>query len=175
MDTAEIHLVLGPRKKSVLGDSNAKKFGARGPGFEDTIDIDDWGFALTAKEDLSKGKEADTKGSSNRADVTDMTLTKSVDRSSTALMQLVASGEELTEATLYMLHRIEKSNRVVVRMADVKVTDYKIVVRDGDAVAFTETFTLSFNKIGVEYKSRDAKRGALTRGFATRNFEITLT
>ena len=44
-----------------------------------------------------------------------------------------------------------------------------------DAVTFKETFTLSFNKISVEYKSRDAKRGAWTRGFATRNFEITLT
>lgn len=169
MDAIEIHLVLGPKKKSVQGDSKALSH-------EKSIDIEDWGFRLSVKADLAKAKSPNSQGSGNQADVTDITLKKSLDRSSTALMRLVASGDELTEATLHMLHRIHLNVRVTLRLTDVKVTDYKIDVQDGDnAVTFKETFSLSFNKIRVEYQARAAARGAGKSGGGTRSFEIKLT
>lgn len=169
MEAAEIHLVLGPKKRAVQGDSLARSH-------EKTIDIEDWSFGLTVKEELSKAKGGGAQGSGNQADISDLQLTKRVDRSTTALMQLVASGDELTEATLHMLHRIHLNVRVTLRMSEVKVTDYKIVVSDTDAdVTFKETIKLSFNKVRVEYQSRASARGAGKSGGGTRSFELKLT
>ena len=169
MQGAEIHLLLGPKKRAVAGDSRARSH-------EDSIDIDDWKFDLSVKEDLAKAKTGGAQGSGNQADVSDLTITKGIDRSTPALMQLVASGDELTEATLQMIHRVHLNVRVTLRLTDVRLTDYKIDVRgEGASVTLTETIKLSFNKIKVEYQARASAAGAGKSGGGTRSFEIKLT
>ncbi len=169
MQGAEIHLLLGPKKRAIQGDSRARSH-------EDSIDVDNWNFGLSVKEDLAKAKTAGAQGSSNQADASDLQITKGIDRSSPALMQLVASGDELTEATMHMIHRVHLNVRVTLKMTDVRLTDYKIVVAgDGGNVSLTETIRLSFNKIKVEYQSRPSERGAGSSGGGTRSFEIKLT
>ncbi len=169
MQGAEIHLLLGPKKRAIQGDSRARSH-------EDSIDVDDWNFGLSVKEDLAKAKTAGAQGSSNQADVSDLQITKGIDRSSPALMQLVASGDELTEATMHMIHRVHLNVRVSLRLTDVRLTDYKIVVAgEGASVSLTETIRLSFNKIKVEYQARPSALGAGKSGGGTRSFEIKLT
>lgn len=168
MQGAEIHLLLGPKKKSIQGDSQAR-------AHENSIDINDWSFSLAVKEDLSKAKGAKAQGSGNQADTSDLTIKKGIDRSSPALMQLVASGDELTEATLQMIHRVHLNVRVTLRMTDVRLTDYKIDVSGDTQIQLSETLRLSFNKIKIEYQARASERGAGSSGGGTRSFEIKLT
>lgn len=168
MQGAEIHLLLGPKKKSVQGDSQARSH-------ENTIDVNDWSFGLALKEDQSKAKGANAQGSGNQADTSDLTIKKSIDRSSPALMQLVASGDEITQATLQMIHRVHLNVRVTLRMTDVRLTDYKIDVSGDAQIALSETLKLSFNKIKIEYQARASERGAGKSGGGTRSFEIKLT
>ena len=169
MQGAEIHLLLGPKKCAVQGDSRARFH-------ENSIDVDDWNFGLSVKEDLAKAKTGGAQGSGNQADVSDLQINKGIDRSSPALMQLVASGDELTEATIHMIHRVHLNVRVTLRLTDVRLTDYKIVVGgDGGNVTLTETIRLSFNKVKVEYQARPSERGAGKSGGGTRSFEIKLT
>ena len=174
MQGAEIHLLLGPKKRAIQGDSRARLH-------EASIDVDDWTFGLTVKEDLAKaktsgGQGSGGQGSGNQADVSDLQITKGIDRSSPALMQLVASGDELTEATMHMIHRVHLDVRVALRLTDVRLTDYKIVVAgEGASVSLTETIRLSFNKIKVEYQARPSEREAGKSGGGTRSFEIKLT
>lgn len=168
MQSAEIHLLLGPKKKSIQGDSQAR-------AHENSIDINDWSFGLAVKEDLSKAKGAKAQGSGNQADTSDLTIKKGIDRSSPALMQLVASGDELTEATVQMIHRVHLNVRVTLRMTDVRLTDYKIDVGGDPQVTLSETIRLSFNKIKIEYQARASERGAGSSGGGTRSFEIKLT
>lgn len=172
MEGAEIHLILGPRKRSVQGDSKAS-------GFEKSIDISDWGFGVSAKEDSSKsatGRPGDAQGSGNKADITDIQITKQLDRSSTTLTQLVASGDELSHATLEMVHRVELSSGFRLRMADVRLTSYTITATSTDThVELTEVVVLSFNKIRIEYGARISRRLGRDSGGATRSFEYTQT
>lgn len=169
MQGAEIHLLLGPKKRAVLGDSRARSH-------EGSIDVDDWNFGLSVKEDLAKAKTTGAQGSGNQADVSDIQITKGIDRSSPALMQLVASGDELTEATMQMIHRVHLNVRVTLRLTDVRLTDYKIVVAgDGGSVTLIETIRMSFNKVKVEYQARASAPGAGKSGGGTRSFEIKLT
>ena len=150
MQGAEIHLLLGPKKKAIQGDSQARSH-------EKSIDIDDWSFGLAVKEDLSKAKTAgNAQGSGNQADVSDIELHKAIDRSSPALMQLVASGDELTEATLHMIHRVHLNVRVSLRLTDVRLTDYSIAVAgDGALVSLKETIRLSSHLAEVELPADD--------------------
>ena len=169
MQGAEIHLLLGPKKRAVQGDSRARSD-------ENSIDVDDWNFGLTVKEDLAKAKPGGAQGSGNQADVSDIQITKGIDRSSPALMQLVASGDELTEATMHMIHQVHLNVRVTLRLTDVRLTDYKIVVAgEGASVTLTETIRLSFNKVKIEYQARPSEPGAGKSGGGTRSFEIKLT
>ena len=169
MQGAEIHLLLGPKKRAVQGDSRARSD-------ENSIDVDDWNFGLTVKEDLAKAKPGGAQGSGNQADVSDLTITKGIDRSSPALMQLVASGDELTEATMHMIHQVHLNVQVTLRLTDVRLTDYKIVVAgEGASVTLTETIRLSFNKVKIEYQARPSEPGAGKSGGGTRSFEIKLT
>ena len=169
MQGAEIHLLLGPKKRAVLGDSRARSH-------EGSIDLDDWNFGLSVKEELAKAKTTGAQGSGNQADVSDIQITKGIDRSSPALMQLVASGDELTEATIHMIHRVHLNVRVTLRLTDVRLTDYKIVVAgDGGSVTLIETIRMSFNKVKVEYQARASAPGAGKSGGGTRSFEIKLT
>ena len=169
MQGAEIHLLLGPKKRAVQGDLRARSH-------ENSIDVDDWNFGLTVKEDLAKAKPGGAQGSGNQADVSDLTITKGIDRSSPALMQLVASGDELTEATMHMIHQVHLNVQVTLRLTDVRLTDYKIVVAgEGASVTLTETIRLSFNKVKIEYQARPSEPGAGKSGGGTRSFEIKLT
>ncbi|MDB5816888.1 MAG: Hcp1 family type secretion system effector [Rhizobacter sp.] len=163
MEAAEIHLILGPKKKSVAGDSLARSH-------EDTIDIDDWQWGLKLKDEWAKGPKAGQKGSGNHSAPTILTLKKRVDRSSTSLMAAVVRGETYTEATIHMLHRVQKGLRMTIKMWDVMVSDYDVGVTDEEGgVSLNETIILTYDKVRIEYQSRaglaDDKKVGVTRTF----------
>ncbi|MDB6000745.1 MAG: Hcp1 family type secretion system effector [Rhizobacter sp.] len=166
MEAAEIHLVLGPKKTKVIGDAKAR-------AHEGTIDIDHWSWSLTVKEEWAKG--TGVRGSGNHADPSEMTLKKRVDRSSTSLMTAAVRSEVFTEATLHMIHRVEKGLRMTVKMFDVRVVDYDVRVAGESSLAeLSETIRLSFDKMRVEYQSRAGMKDDKKVG-VTRTFDMKIT
>jgi type VI secretion system Hcp family effector len=168
MEAAEIHLLLGPKKSAIIGDAKAR-------AHENSIDIDHWSWGMTIKEEWAKGTKAGQRGSGNHADPTDMTLKKRVDRSSTSLMAAAVRSEVFTEATLHMIHRVEKGLRMTVKMYDVKVVDYDVRVAGESSLAeLTETIRLTFDKMRVEYQSRAGMKDDKKVG-TTRTFDMKMT
>jgi type VI secretion system Hcp family effector len=168
MEAAEIHLVLGPKKKSVVGESLAR-------AHEGTIDIDHWEWGLKLKEEWAKGPKAGQKGSGNHSSPSVVTLRKKVDRSSTSLMAATVRNEVYTEAVLHMIHRVEKGLRMSIKLWDVTVTDYDVSATDSEqGPELVETFVLVYDKVRVEYQSRagvaDDKKVGVTRTFDMNSF-----
>lgn len=118
---------------------------ATSPGHVDDIVVKAWAWGLAASSAI--GATQATARRSWKA----LTLTKSVDRASTALMSALATNDEVKEA------------KVALRRAGGSQDDYYVVVLERGRIASldqtvdahgntVETVSIVFNKIGVEYR-----------------------
>ncbi len=120
---------------------------ATAPGHVDDIVLKGWGWGLAASSAV--GSTQATARRSYRA----LTLSKGVDRASTALMAALATNDEIKEA------------RISLRRAGGSQDDYYVVVLERGRVASidqsidpqgnaVETVSIVFNKINVEYRQQ---------------------
>jgi type VI secretion system secreted protein Hcp len=108
-----------------------------------------WGVTSTSATQSGGG------GGSGKATFQDLSLVHKIDKASPLLMRACAIGEHLKEATI--THRKagkDQQDYLIVKMNDVIITG----VTDGDASgqAGSETVSLVFAKIDLEYKPQKA-------------------
>lgn len=129
----------------------------------DEIDVMRWSWGMNAQSALSSA------GKSSKATLRELVIVKPVDSASTALMSIMRSNEMIKEAVLtirkagstpheYFKVTIEKSR---ITSLDVNAMDYQSLGY------MTETLTLSFQRINMEYIPQGAdgqKRGSMTFG-----------
>lgn len=119
------------------------------------IDVLSWSWGLTQSGTTQMGAG----GGSGKVNVKDLSITKYIDRSSPGLLKLCCSGAHLTSAVL------------VVRKAGGQPLEYlKITLEDllvsgittggsGSDDRITETVTLNFARVKVEYVPQKASGG----------------
>jgi len=115
-----------------------------------------WGVTSTFATQSGGG------GGSGKATFQDLSLVHKIDKASPLLMRACVIGEHLKEATI--THRKagkDQQDYLIVKMNDIIITG----VTDGDASGQTgsETISLAFAKIDLEYKPQKAD-GSLDTG-----------
>lgn len=103
-----------------------------------------------------------------------VTVYKSVDRSTPALMSALINGEEFKKAIVTMMHRLFQGAKVILTLHNVRVVSYALQSEHGDAnVTLLEEIELSFEKLRIDYQSRGEQVdvGGVSVGH-TRTFEV---
>jgi type VI secretion system secreted protein Hcp len=141
----------GQRTGEIVGESSDKRF-------PNQIDVVDWSWGMTAPTAVG-GQRA------GRVLMDELKIVKRVDKASTALMSVMSNNEVLTKAVL----SVRKSGGaqplpyLVVTLSQARVNGYQIqsdVDSDG-APALTETLSLSFKSVSIDYTSQGAAGGSM--------------
>ena len=114
-----------------------------------------WGVTNTGATAAGGG------GGAGKATFQDLSIVHKIDKASPLLMQACATGTHIKEATITRRAYKEQRDYLIVKMNDVMITG----VTDGDASgqAGSETVSLAFAKIDLEYKPQKAD-GSLDTG-----------
>jgi type VI secretion system secreted protein Hcp len=118
------------------------------------IDVVSWSWGATQTGTHSTGGG----GGAGKVSVSDLTFTKHVDKSSTALLLACCNGKHIKDATL----TVRKAGETPLEFLSVKLTDILVSsVQEGGAsngdLLPTEHVTLNFSKFEVVYKEQDNK------------------
>ena len=111
------------------------------------IEVLSWSWGIQGKASLGGG------GATGKATVRELRIVKNVDKASTALMGAVRTNEVIKEAIL----TLRKSGKGALEFLKITVEQGRITSIDisaGDpagSATLTETITISFNKVTVEY------------------------
>jgi type VI secretion system secreted protein Hcp len=158
-----VNIVLKLGDPMVKGESGVK-------GHETEIDVLTWSWGLTQ----SASAHIATGAGTGSADVSDLTITKYIDSASPTLHQECFLGSDFKTATLTCIKVGGKAGPVefikivmsgTVFISSVKPGDREVV--DGKATdRFTETMTLNFAKVKIEYtgQKEDQSKGATVSG-----------
>lgn len=142
---ADIFAKLGDIKGESLDDKH-----------KDEIEVLSWSWGMTNPASLSGSGAGE-----GRAHFHDLSFTHKIDKASPQLMKACATGVHLKDATI--THRKAGKGHpefIVFRMSDVVITS----VADMDSAdTSTETVSLAFAKVNVEYKPQKAD-GSLDAG-----------
>ena len=136
-----------------LGDIKGESLDSK---HKDEIEVLSWSWGVTNPVSLAGSGAA-----LGRAHFHDLSFTHKIDKASPKLMQACATGVHLKEATI--THRKAGKGQqefLVIKMNDVIIT----ALADADSSeSSTETVSLAFAKINVEYKPQKAD-GSLDAG-----------
>jgi type VI secretion system secreted protein Hcp len=142
-----IHLKLA----GIDGESTSK-------GYEKQIEVLSWqvGVTQTASAHFAEGS------GTGKCDISDLTITKYVDKSSPLLFAHSASGKHIATGvlTLKKAGGDEAITYLSIDMEDVIVSAYNVGGTPSDD-RIVETVTLNFGKVHLEYKPQDKKGAAL--------------
>ena len=123
---------------------------------KDEIDVTDWSWGMQAKTALSGA------GASPKATLNELRIVKSVDSASTALMSAMRNNEQIKKAVL----TVRKAGGMPHEFFKISIQKGRITSLEVDTTSFTstgrltETLSLAFQKISVEYSPQGP------RGFA---------
>lgn len=124
---------------------------ARSPDHADEIEVRAWNWSVQASSAIG------TNASAARRSYSALAVHKQVDCASTALMSALASNDEIKEAVLSCRKTGgEIFDYLVIKLAGARVTSVSHAFGE-DA---SETVTLTFNKVTVEYRAQLAGGGA---------------
>jgi type VI secretion system secreted protein Hcp len=132
--------VKGARSGDITGE-------AQDQTHKNEIEVLAWSWGMQGKSSLGGG------GTSGKATMRELRITKKLDRASTALMVALRTNELIKEATL----TLRKIGKTPLEYLKIKIEDGRVMSLDleaGDASgspALLERVTLSFNKISIEY------------------------
>jgi len=134
---ADIHLKLG----DIKGESTDDKH-------KDEIDILSWSWGMSNPTQMASGGG----GGVGKVNFQDLHFVHYVDKASSNIMKMCATGEHLKEATLTQLKQGKTPQEyLVIKLTDVMVSS----VSDGgsgDGQHPSENVTLTFAKVDLEYK-----------------------
>jgi len=121
------------------------------------IDIDAWSWGMTQPA----ANQVGTGGGVGQAEIHDLHISKSIDKSTPVLMKFLTEGEHIAKCTLVSRKAGGKDRVefVAIHMEEVFVSSIQIGHRSG-ADSTTEEVTLNFGKYTVEYTPQDTKSGA---------------
>jgi len=124
----------------------------------DEIEILSWSWGVAKPASAAAGSG----GGSGKASFHDFAFTHKIDRASPLLLQSCATGQHLKEATITR-RKAGKGQQefLVVKLSDVLVTS--VSESDDSGGEQTETVTLSFARIDLEYKPQKPD-GSLSAG-----------
>ena len=115
-----------------------------------------WGVTNPANIKVGGG------GGTSKATFTDLSFLHSIDKASPNLLKACAAGAHLKEATI--THRKAGKGQqeyLIIKMNDVIVTG--VALADSSGVAGSETVSMAFAKVDLEYKPQKAD-GSLDAG-----------
>ena len=123
---------------------------------ENEIDVLAWSWAMSQSGTFHLGGG----GGAGKANFTDMSVTKWLDKSSAILMQMCGTGEHLDEATLF----VRKAGKdpleyLIIKMKPVLVTAISTGGSGGED-RLTENVTLNFREFLVQYQPQALAGGA---------------
>lgn len=127
---------------------------------KDEIEVLSWSWGVSQAGSMHTGGG----GGVGRADFHDLTFTHHMDKASPVLFQSCSGGEHIKEAVL-TLRKAGKTPQefLLVKMTDVVVTSVHPAHEGGRDSGVTETATLQFSKVALEYKPQKAD-GSLDAG-----------
>ena len=126
---------------------------------KDEIDVLSWSWGVSNSGSLSHGGG----GGAGKATFADFVFSHHIDKASPLLMKACATGQHITDATVTQRRAgTAQAEFLVIKMTDVLV----VGVSNGGSVegeATSETVSLTFAKVDVEYKPQKAD-GSLDAG-----------
>lgn len=126
----------------------------------DTIDVLSWNWGLTQHGTTQIG--APGGGGSGKVDVSDITLTKWVDKATPDLIKACTSGKHIKKATLYV--RKAGGDAPIeyfkIQMETIIVSSYSTGGAANSNDQIMETLTLNFRKFVMTYTQQDEAGGA---------------
>lgn len=125
---------------------------ARGPGHADDIVVSGWRWGLSVSSSVGMTRETSLRSYSA------LTVFKSIDSATTALMAALATNDEIKEARLTMRRAGgEQEDFFLVTLKDARIASVNHEVDDnGDT---RETVGISFTQVEVEYRGQRATGG----------------
>jgi type VI secretion system secreted protein Hcp len=121
------------------------------------IDVLSWSFSSSQPGNTHTGGGS----SAGKANFGDVNIVKAFDKASSYLMQHVANGKHIKEATLKMRKAGEtKVDYLVIKMTDLIIASYDTGGSGGEE-ALTEQFSMNFAKIEWSYheQAEDGSKG----------------
>lgn len=137
--------------------SNGIKGESVDKNFKDAIEIMSMQWALSQPGTM----HSSTGGGAGKALFQDVTITKKVDLSSTALMLAVAHGQHIDKAVISLRKAGEKNNSLVfleITLEELLVSNYSVSDALGSDVPM-ESVSFNFRKIKTVYHRQDTKSG----------------
>ncbi|AND69072.1 MULTISPECIES: Hcp family type VI secretion system effector [Dyella] len=157
----DMHIKFGSGKVKIEGSSKHKKHTGE-------IPILAWSWGASNTGDLHGGSGA----SGGKAHVQDISVTKYVDTSSSALLNAVCTGGRIDQAWLYVTNATgEQTDFLTMELSEgILVTSYSTGGSGGED-RLTENITLHFGKFKYSFQPQDDK-GAAQGGSKDFTFDI---
>ena len=136
-----------------IGDIKGESLDAK---HKDEIEVLSFSWGVTNSGSIGAG------GGAGKATFQDLALVHKIDKATPSLMHACATGEHLKEATI--THRKAGKGRqeyLIIKMNDVIITG--VAFSDTSGEAGSETVSLAFAKVDLEYKPQKAD-GSLDAG-----------
>jgi type VI secretion system secreted protein Hcp len=132
---------------------------------KDKIDVLAWSWGLSQTGTFAHGSG----GGAGKANFNDLTITKYIDKSSADLMYHCASGKHITKGQVIVRKAGDKPlEYLVIKVDNILVSSVSTGGSSGDE-RLTESVTLNFAKVAVEYKIQDEKGAGKDGGQFTWN------
>ena len=157
----DMHIKFGSGKVKIEGSSKHKKHTGE-------IPILAWSWGASNTGDLHGGSGA----SGGKAHVQDISVTKYVDTSSSALLNAVCTGGRIDQAWLYVTNATgEQTDFLTMELSEgILITSYSTGGSGGED-RLTENITLHFGKFKYSFQPQDDK-GAAQGGSKDFTFDI---
>lgn len=132
---------------------------------KEAIDVLSWSWGLSNSGTFHTGSG----GGAGKANFQDISLTKYIDKSTADLMYSCASGKHLTKGTLIVRKAGEKPlEYLIYTLEEILVSSVSTGTSEGQERG-TESITLNFSKIKMEYKIQDKSGSGKDGGTFTWN------
>ena len=137
----------GKSSGAIKGESNSA-------AYPDAIDVKEWSWGMSGPSVL--GGE----GASSRVALSELRITKSVDRSSTALMTVMRRNEQIKKAVL----TVRKGGGMPIDYLTITIERARITAFDIGTVApdepeLVERLSIAFEKVEISYAAQTSQGG----------------
>ncbi len=157
-------LIVNKGAKQVAGD-------VLDPDYEQEIEIEDWEWKLTGPERSGKvdaDADADGKATSLRTTASEFTFTKVMDRASTQMLSLLASGEELS-AVVTLVQTSDIPFKLVAHLEKARISGYTLNAKDEEkSTSIEESWVFNYETITLEHEPEQSRAKSM-QAFTTRH------